>query len=152
MQTNMIKQLLDACFIAKRITETMDVLPKGMKPRHIHVIDAIFEQENSSGKVCVSDVSKRLNVTNPSVTKLINDLEAMGIVRKYAEGKDKRVTLLSLTEKGYAYEQRYVTEYHTEWAQRLTDITDSQAQNAILVIQKLQKAMPVRSISRESSI
>lgn len=144
MNAKIIKRLLDACFVAKRITETMEELPKGMKPRHFHVIDAIYEQKISCGKVRVSDVSKRLNVTTPSVTKLINDLESMDVVEKYAAEDDKRVTLLRLTEKGNAYERHYVTEYHTEWARQLTDVTDAQAQNAILVIQKLQKAMPIR--------
>ena len=36
-----VKYLLDACFTAKRITETMLELPKGLKSRHIHVIDYI---------------------------------------------------------------------------------------------------------------
>ena len=144
MNSKMIKRLLDACFVAKRITETMEELPKGMKPRHFHVIDAIYEQKILFGKARVSDVSKRLNVTTPSVTKLINDLEAMGVVEKYVTEDDKRVTLLRLTEKGDAYERHYVTEYHTEWARQLTDVTDTQAQNAIIVIQKLQRAMPTR--------
>lgn len=150
MTATTIKQLLDACFTAKKITETMEKLPKGMKPRHIHVIDAIFEQEKLLGEVCVSDVSNKLNITTPSVTKLINELEDMGILKKYIADYDKRVTLLSLTDKGRAYEQHYVTAYHTEWAQQLiTEITDAQAQDAILVIQKLQEAMPIRRASHE---
>lgn len=54
------KALLDACFTAKRITESMADLPEGMKPRHIHVIDAIHEL---GADVRVSDVSHRLNIT-----------------------------------------------------------------------------------------
>ena len=41
MNIDKFKELIDSCFIAKKITETMEELPKGFKPRHIHVIDSI---------------------------------------------------------------------------------------------------------------
>ncbi len=38
MDTMHLKKLLDACFTAKHVIETMPELPTGMKPRHIHVL------------------------------------------------------------------------------------------------------------------
>lgn len=45
MRTEVLKQLLDACHLAKKSIETMPKLPKGMKPRHVHVMDVIGEME-----------------------------------------------------------------------------------------------------------
>lgn len=36
-----VRDLIDVCWMAKRITEALPELPKNMKPRHVHVIDAI---------------------------------------------------------------------------------------------------------------
>ena len=43
MEINDVKFFLDSCHAAKRITELMPKLPKGLTPRHIHVIDAIWQ-------------------------------------------------------------------------------------------------------------
>lgn len=145
MTTTMLKKLLDACFVAKRVVETMEELPQGMKPRHIHVIDAIFDLEKQNRSCCVSDISNYLHTTTPSITKLINELEVMQAVEKYPSGADKRITLLRLTEKGKAYENRYVIEYHNAWVSSLQNISDNQAKEVIHVITQLQKTIPKES-------
>ena len=68
MTTTALKQLLDSCFTAKRVIETLPELPPGMKPRHIHVLEAVHALQEQNGACRVSDVSARLNVTLPSVT------------------------------------------------------------------------------------
>ena len=45
IQVEEIKEFLDACHKAKRIAEMMPELPEGMTPRHVHVIDAIYQLE-----------------------------------------------------------------------------------------------------------
>ena len=59
MNTTSLKRLLDACFTAKHIIETMPALPKGMKPRHIHVLDSVDEVCREQGECRVGDVSGR---------------------------------------------------------------------------------------------
>lgn len=144
MNTHQIKLLLDSCFAAKRITETMESLPDGFKPRHIHVIDCIFSLGERGEEVRVGDVSRQMAITTPSVTKLLHELEEKGAVEKYSLGDDKRVILLKLTALGKAYQDKYVTKYHTAWAQNLPDVTEEQVQTAITVIARLQEAMPKR--------
>lgn len=142
MTEKKLKQLLDACFVAKRITETMTDLPGGMKPRHIHVIDAVYCLGKGGNDVRVGDVSSHLNITTPSVTKLINELVIMGVVQKSCDDDDKRYTFLRLTEKGVDCEKQYVTDYHAVWAAQMTEVTDEDASAAIDVIEKLRRAMP----------
>ena len=142
MNSIQIKLLLDSCFVAKNITERMKQLPAGFKPRHIHIIDAISRLSEKMDEVRVSDVSHQLNVTTPSVTKLINELEEKGVVEKYEHAEDKRVTLVALTELGKQYEQKYVEQYHNEWAQNLADVSDDDIQTVVCTLNKLAKAMP----------
>ena len=49
MTTTALKQLLDSCFVAKRVIETLPELPPGMKPRHIHVLDAVHTLQEQTG-------------------------------------------------------------------------------------------------------
>lgn len=142
MRTEKLKRLLDACYVAKRVVETLPELPKGMKPRHIHVLDAVYETQRSQGMCRVSDVSARLNITTPSVTKLIQELEQRGLLEKDVDAEDRRVVLLGLTEAGMACVKRYVVDLHRKWANEMEDITDEQVEEAIYLITRLRDTMP----------
>lgn len=142
MNTDSLKHLLDACFTAKHIIETMPALPKGMKPRHIHVLDSVNEVCREQEECRVSDVSGRLNITMPSITKLIQELETLGMLEKYEDKWDKRVNLLRLTDKGKAYVKKYVLDFHQAWVKGLEDISDEQAAQGIRMIERLRDTMP----------
>lgn len=139
-----LKQLLDVCFTAKRVTETLPELPKGMKPRQIHVLEAVYEIRQRQEICRVSDVSSRLNITAPSVTKLICELENFGMLVKKADSRDKRIALLYLTPEGEKCVKKYVFDFHRDWVASLQEITDEQVQETVNVIEKLQQTMPGR--------
>ncbi|RRN61731.1 MarR family transcriptional regulator, partial [Caulobacter sp. 602-1] len=45
-----VRSLIDACWKATTITELMPALPKGMKPRYVHVIDAVWHINEPNGQ------------------------------------------------------------------------------------------------------
>ena len=51
MEIKDVKLFLDSCHAAKRIVELMPKLPKGLTPRHIHVIEAIWQISQEYGTV-----------------------------------------------------------------------------------------------------
>ena len=69
LPVNEVRSLLDVCWKAKTITELMPALPKGMKPRYVHVIDAVWHINEPNGQdtgtARVGDVSAFLGVTTP---------------------------------------------------------------------------------------
>ena len=142
MDSNDLEQLLDACFVAKKITETLPALPQGMKPRHIHVLHAVFELQTATGGCRVSDVSRALNITMPSITKLVQELTDRRLLTKYCEAEDKRVTLLTLTDAGNVCVEQYVIAFHRAWAAKLETITPEQVRQAVELIAALRDAMP----------
>lgn len=75
----------------------------------MHVIEAIgLERENRS-----SSVAKRLSITMGSLTKAIDGLTDKGYVIRTRSEEDKRVVLLTLTEKGKkAY--KHFRNFHEE--------------------------------------
>lgn len=148
MNRTSLKRLLDACFVAKHVIETLPELPKGMKPRHIHVLDAVSEIQMQQGYCRVSDVSTRLNITMPSITKLIQELEKRELLVKQTAKEDKRVILLSLTDEGRECVKRHVLEFHGAWAEALGDISDEEIMDAVMVIHRLSDTMPGRKGGR----
>lgn len=141
MERKDLELLLDACFMAKKLVETLPALPPGMKPRQIHVLNVVFELQQTGEGCCVSDVSRQLDTTMPSITKLIKELADQELLVKYA-AQDKRVTLLRLTGAGEACVRKYALEFHQEWAGRLDGISSQQAQQVIEIITRLRDTMP----------
>lgn len=130
-----LKRFIDACGAARRIVETMPELPKGIKPRHIHVIDAVVLTGEKKEKVQVSDISRHLNVTMPSVTRLVSELEERGVLEKYADAEDGRNVLLKLTPLGESYYRRYVREYYQKLGIRFENISPEDLRTTIRTIQ-----------------
>ena len=146
MDTAVVKRFLDSCHNAKRITELMPKLPAGMTPRHIHVIDAVHELGSAGENVRVSDVSEYFNVTRPSITKVINELEAMGAVVKIPDEEDRRVVRLELTELGNRYYDFYITKYQAWVAKQLDGMESEQLQAAVDIIDQVYGILSTRKM------
>lgn len=146
MDVRHLRELIDACFMAKRIVETLPAIPDGMKPRHFHVMDAIRNISYMQDGCRVSDVSTYLNTTTPSISRLIRELEEKQYVEKYADEHDGRVTYVRLTVDGQACVRKYVTEFHAAWAKQLKDISNKQAEETVLTISRLKDSMPGEEI------
>ena len=112
-----------------------------MKPRHIHVIDAIYTCKKNKELVCVSDISNALNITTPSVTKLIKELEKKDVVEKIECKEDKRITYLELTTYGKELYKVFVEEYHSKVAKVLNNISDEEAKTFIKVANDVYNLM-----------
>ncbi|NEG96643.1 MarR family transcriptional regulator [Bifidobacterium sp. SMB2] len=140
-----VRRLLDVCWKAKRITELMPALPKGLKPRHVHVIDAVWHLNEPNGQnvgtARVGDVSAFLGVTTPSVTKLVNEMTALGLVRKHADDADRRAVTLTLTTRGLDIRRIYVEEYHSRLSRLLGDLTVDQCETTVATITETLRLM-----------
>src|SRR5437588_4266527 len=73
----------------------------GYKPSEIKVLFCIKKGMGSSTpEIKVSEISKRLHVTSPTVTQLIKGLEASGLIERNIDPEDRRSVGIKLTEKG----------------------------------------------------
>lgn len=122
MDAALIKQFFDCCHFARKILELMPPLPEGMTPRHIRIIDVISQLEDAGSPVRVSDISAALKATRPSVTRLVAELAALGVLTKTASPTDGRVTYVQLTKKGRGYYDFYVKKYHAWVGAHLTGV------------------------------
>ena len=146
IQVEEIKEFLDACHKAKRIAEMMPELPEGMTPRHVHVIDAIYQLERTGEMVKVSDVSEYLEVTRPSITRLIRELETLGAVSKIADTQDKRIVWLELTDLGHRYYDKYIRRYFSWIGRQLEDMEPEELLTAAGAIERVYGILSNRSM------
>lgn len=82
----------------------------------MHIIDAIGRKEPKN----MSTVAKSMAVTVGTLTTAINSLVKKGYVSRVRSSEDKRVVLLSLTEKGEAAYERHA-EFHRKMVQTVMD-------------------------------
>lgn len=112
MDDTVIKAFFNSCRDAKKILELMPQLPQGLTPRHVQIIDTLHQLEQQGGPVKISDISDALQVTRPSITRLVAELAELGYIAKNASPTDGRVIIVSLTEAGTACYFIYVKRYH----------------------------------------
>lgn len=152
MDINTTKRFLLACHTARHICESMPKLPPGISPRHIRTIDAIHQLEEQQNIVRVGDVSRLMNSTAPSITKLIHDLVRLGYVKKQQLPDDHRVYSLQLTGTGQDIYHHFVHDFHHWLNDQLSDLNEEDVQTAIRVITRVREAIrPVKERFPETS-
>lgn len=100
MTIELIKQLLDACYLAKRAREMLPALPEGVTSSYIQCLDVIQKLQTRGIQPKISDLSDALNLPRPGVTRTVKEMEHKGYLRKQVSAEDGRVTYLFLTESG----------------------------------------------------
>src|SRR5579875_2446351 len=81
----------------------------GYKPSEIRVLFCIryghkhesgIQHEHEIPTRKVSEISRQLQVTSPTITQLLKNLEANGLVERHIDPTDRRAVEIGLTEKG----------------------------------------------------
>ena len=141
MNVELIKRMLDACYLAKRTREMLPPLPNGVMPSYIQYIDVIKKLEQQGIKAKVSDISDALDLPRPGVTRSIKEMEMKGYLKKNASPEDGRVIYLSVTEAGEQLSQKYDAEYFRSLVPYLQDIPDADVETMIRTIEAFYKVM-----------
>lgn len=144
MKKDMIKKVMDACYLAKRVRDMLPKLPNGVTSTHIHYLDTIRKLELKTGCVKMSDISDELGLPRPSVTKTIKDMEKLGFVEKNTTTTDGRFVFIKITPDGKDLVDKYVDQYFGELSREFEDICDEDAVNMINTIEKLYEVMSRR--------
>ena len=149
MTVELIKRMMDACYLAKRARDMLPPLPEGVMPSYIQYMDAIQKMEARGLQVKVSDLSDALSLPRPGVTRTVKEMEAKGYLKKQVSAEDGRVTYLSLTEAGKALSREYDADYFRALAPYLESISEADAECTIRTLEAFHKIMCERRTSLE---
>ena len=141
MNIELVKRMLDACYLTKRAREMLPPLPNGVMPSYIQYIDVINKLERQGKKARVSDISDALNLPRPGVTRTVKEMEKKGYICKISSPDDGRVTYISATEEGEELSKKYDEYYFNDLRADLSDITEEEADGMIRTIEKFYKIM-----------
>ncbi len=92
----------------------------GYKPSEIRVLFCIryghkhesgIQHEHEIPTRKVSEISRQLQVTSPTITQLLKNLEANGLVERHIDPTDRRAVEIGLTEKGEVVVQQAAHAY-----------------------------------------
>ena len=141
------KKMIDACYTAKRARDFLPALPKGVAASYIRYLDVITEFSGKGERVKVSDISDRLGVKRPVITRTINEMERAGFVKKHRCDDDGRIVYLTATEEGCKLSERFNDNYFEKLLPLLEGITEKEAKTTIETIGKLYDAMSKANLS-----
>lgn len=144
MTVELIKHLLDACYLAKRARDMLPALPEGVMPSYIQYLDTVGKLQAQGIPVKVSDISDALNLPRPGVTRTVKEMEEKGYLKKEASAADGRVTYLTVTEAGQALSREYDGDFFRQLAPYLEGISDEDAECTIRTLEKFHAIMVER--------
>ena len=100
-----LKRLADALY--RDVSATLDASFCGIAPNHVPLL-ACLEQRGSQ---TVTDLTGRMGVSQPAVTRMVGALKALGLVQLAPAAHDQRQSLIGLTDAGEALVGRMKTDY-----------------------------------------
>ena len=76
------------------------------------------------GKSPISDVAKKLFISTPNMTKLLNKLIEEGMIERIPGEKDRRVINIDLTEKGNTYIENRFFEIQSSLIDKISSLPE----------------------------
>ena len=149
MTPEKIKEMVDACYLAKRIRDLLPQLPEGVAPSYLHVLDTVHRLHAGGSPVKVSDISAALGLPRPGVTRLVKQMEAGGFLQKVSAPEDGRITYVTVTEKGKALSDKFDRQFYNQLAEHMDGIPESEADTMIRTISRFYQIMSERKMHFE---
>ncbi len=102
-----------------------------------------------NGSIPMRGISDEMLVTPANVTGIINRLEHKGLIKRMARPWDRRATIIELTHKGRAAQER-VTLTYSEFMQKALQAFTTDEQEALrYLLEKLQQEMSRSGMKRK---
>lgn len=120
MDIKTAKDMLNACYTAKRIRDLLPELPSGVSFFYINILDIIIHKEDNNEKVKVSDISDITGLTKPGITRAVKEMESKGYVTKTQSELDGRIVYISSTQSS----RELFHKYDIEFFSKLVEVMD----------------------------
>ena len=128
MTIELLKHMMDACYQAKRIRDMLPPLPEGVTSSYIQYLDIIEAMQNEGLQAKVSDISDRLSLPRPGVTRTVKEMDQKGYLKKTVSPEDGRVTYLTLTETGQMLSEKYNQQIFSTLASYMEGFSEEDAE------------------------
>ncbi|AZT91348.1 MarR family transcriptional regulator [Caldicellulosiruptor changbaiensis] len=129
--------------ITKNILKKDEFTEKyGLPPRFIHILHVI----DSFGPMSISELARRLNISAPNMTPVLDKLISEGYIDRIKDESDRRISIIKTTEKG-----KWLLELHMQWVNQnlgksLEKLSEDEVEELWYLLKRLKKLV-VKMIS-----
>jgi DNA-binding MarR family transcriptional regulator len=122
-----IEEIIDSLFAAIPIIhrKLINSLEEGLGPGISHHHFAVLGMLSRLGALPVSEIGKRLWISRPQMTAVIDKLVDLGLVTRQQDETDRRVIYILLTSSGRAVLDKGRQALQDGLAERLVDLTEN---------------------------
>lgn len=126
--------------MARVRTEMRSCIPGDLSVPHFRILSSIVR-----GKTLVNEIAQHHGVSQPSMSRSIDNLVKRGLIERSHESVDRRQTPLRLTKKGSALFHRIKAATENRLSQKVLTM-DSASRNALLQgLDELEKLFLVKN-------
>lgn len=124
----------------------------GYKPSEIRVLLCIHKgAKHALTDMKVSDISRFLHVTAPTVTQLIKGLEANGLIQREVDPSDRRAVCIRLTDKGEVVVQKAQDDFSVSFRGLIEHLGEEQSNLIAELLTKVYIYFNEKEASSEQS-
>jgi DNA-binding MarR family transcriptional regulator len=105
-----------------------------LKVSHGNILTSLYE---NGGSLKMNQMAEIIGKDKSTVTSLVNKLESLGYVRKTTDDKDKRATIVVLTDKGKDAENKFNSISKMVRETAYNDFSPQQKEQLLLLLKKL---------------
>ncbi|MBW3087170.1 MarR family transcriptional regulator [Bifidobacterium sp. 82T24] len=148
MDINLLDRILHAMDEAGSVRTLVPELPKGVRPVHLRVLDALSRSRGDDGCVRVSDIADALDMRMPNVTRAVREMTGLGLLEKTSDPVDRRVVLVRATPAGEECVRRYIVGVRQRIETELMATVSVEDINAMIATIDAVKAAVVKACGR----
>ena len=89
----------------------------------------------------LNELRKKLGITAPTVTGIVDRLEKLGYVKRIHDKNDRRVINVDLTSKGRKIAKKLKTTIKKKWVSLLAKLVKKDQENYVRILRKIQRGI-----------
>jgi DNA-binding MarR family transcriptional regulator len=110
----------------------------GLKASEVRVLACLKRRhDNGQFRMTVSEISKTLQVTSPTVTQMAGSLLKAGYIERSADPNDRRITEITLTDKGHNLAEQAIKRHHNIFRGMIDKLGKEQSSQLIALLREV---------------
>jgi DNA-binding MarR family transcriptional regulator len=128
-------------FSAVNNAQAEELRPLKLSPSAFNVLMALLNTSDHVLEPC--QLADRLLVSRPSITGLLDTLQAKGLVTRRPHAADGRRVLVELTDAAHRLLRDHVATHYAEQERAFADLTPDELSTLVTLLRKIQGATPM---------
>jgi DNA-binding MarR family transcriptional regulator len=131
---------LSRAFHAAVTAQAEELRPLGLSPSGFNALMALH---NSAGHVMEPcELAERLLVSRPSVTGLLDTLQAKGLIERRRHAEDRRRVIVRLTDQGRAVLESMLAVHYRGQQELFANLDPDELATLVVLLRRIKGAVP----------